>query len=101
MTDREGHVRIGAETERARGWAYAATITWPGGGRSEHRVTLSWADHELIAGGVYPPSRTVEAALNVLLDVGPAGPGSLPGRFDISTLRRMIDGFDDRVRGLL
>ena len=101
MTEREGRVRLESETETARGWVYAVTMTHPVRGRMRHRVTLSWADHDLISGGVCPPSRTVEAALVVLLDVDPAVPGVLPTRFDISTLRRMIDGFDDLVRARL
>lgn len=99
--DRQEPVRIESETETARGWVYAVTITHPVRGHMQHRVALSWADHDLISGGVCPPSRTVEAAMGVLLDADSIVPGALPTRFDISTLRRMIDGFDERVRAKL
>ncbi len=101
MTSDASAIFVESETETARGWVYAVTMTHPVHGRMRHRVTLSWADHDLISGGMRPPSWTVEAALGVLLDADPTVPGALPTRFDISTLRRMIDGFDDLVRARL
>jgi hypothetical protein len=50
--------------------------------------------------GLRPPSATVRAALAVALDQ-PAEVlevAELPRRFDLSTLRRRIEGFDDAVR---
>ena len=98
---RDTPITISREVEQVRGWCYHVTIRRPSGGTVDYRVTLSWADHDLISGGVCPPSRTVEAALGVLLEAGPMLPGTLPSRFDLSTVRRMIEGFDDLVRARL
>jgi len=92
--------RIGHETETDRGWSYDVTVHRAGGPGTRHTVTLSWADHDLLSGGLHPPSRTMRAAMRVLVGVDPSviDPSGLPSRFDLSTLRRMIAGFDDAVR---
>ncbi len=93
-------VRVGPETETERGWSYEATLAWSADRSTRHTVTLSWADHDLLSAGFSPPSRTVEVALGVVVEAGEAslGAGRLPPRFDISTLRRLLPGFDDLVQ---
>lgn len=98
-----GPIHVGPETETGRGWSYEVSLAWPDGHASSHSVTLSWADHDLIAGGMHPPSRTVEAAMCVLLAVGGdvIKIADLPERIDVSTLRRQITDFDGLVQARL
>lgn len=90
-------IQIGPETETGRGWSYEVTIDRSPDQPTRHEVTLSWADHDLLSGGFHPPSRSVEAALAVAIARGERL-ARLPDRFDVSTLRRMIEGFDELVR---
>ncbi|USN98486.1 MAG: hypothetical protein H6810_09965 [Phycisphaeraceae bacterium] len=100
MTIHAIEIRIGPETETGQGWSYEITVSWPSGAESAHEVTLSWSDHDLISGGLHPPSQTVDAALRLAASIGEAvfGAGGWPARFDVATLRRRIDRFDERVR---
>jgi hypothetical protein len=97
MQPRETPILLGPETETPRGWSYRVTLHRSPDRASTHTVTLSWADHDQLSAGLVPPSRTVEAALAVVLRHG-EGIDRLPSTFDIATLRRMIAGFDDLVR---
>lgn len=96
-------VHVGNEAETATGWAYEVQICPSPDAVSSHTVTLSWADHDLISKGLRPPSATVRAALLALLDNAADAftPDDLPRRFDLATLRRQINGFDDAVRDRL
>lgn len=97
MQRRESSILLGPETETSRGWSYRVTLHWSLDRASTHTVTLSWADHDQLSAGLMPPSRTVEAALAVVLEHAD-GIGRLPATIDIATLRRMITRFDDLVR---
>jgi hypothetical protein len=66
---------------------------------TRHRVKLAWADHDHLSGGGFAPSRVAEAILALAAEV--IGRDQLPGRFDASTIRRMIPEFDSLVRDRL
>lgn len=89
-------VHIHAEQETDRGWRYAVTLDRGNGQRTDHDVTLSWADHEHWCGGQLPPSRVIEAVLRLL--AGREGrdgvPATLPARFDAATARRWWPALD-------
>ncbi|MFI4896304.1 MAG: hypothetical protein ACIARR_00590 [Phycisphaerales bacterium JB059] len=97
--DEVARVTLGRETETPSGWTYEATIVWPEGVEGEYRVTLSWADHDHISGGVNAPSQVVEALLAVLVRVLDAE--EVPARLDLSTMRRVVEDLDERVRARL
>tara|TARA_Y100001933_G_scaffold145618_1_gene144166 strand:- start:781 stop:1110 length:330 start_codon:yes stop_codon:yes gene_type:complete len=88
---------IGEETETDAGWAYAITLYSPDGTAATHTLTLSWADHERIAGGTFPPSDTVSAVCGLLAE-RPAVANTLRERVDTATLRRRIPDFEASVR---
>lgn len=90
-------IHIGPETETGRGWSYRVTIDRLPEEPLPYEVSLSWSDHDLLSGGFHPPSKTVEAAITVAISRVELF-ARLPARFDVSTLRRMIPGFDGLVR---
>ncbi len=97
--DEVARVTLGRETETPSGWTYDATIAWPEGVEGDYRVTLSWADHDHISGGVNAPSQVVEALLAVLVRLLDAE--EMPARLDLSTMRRVVGDLDERVRARL
>ncbi|KAA0216085.1 MAG: hypothetical protein DYG94_11920 [Leptolyngbya sp. PLA3] len=92
---RVSSVKAGSEREQTRGWSYAVSVWWSNGRVSEHEVTLSHHDYEHWCGGVEPPSRVAERAVRIGAEVLGAG---LAGRFDLSQLRRRVEGFDVTMR---
>ncbi len=95
----EARISIDGEHETDRGWLYTLTLTSPAGVASHHELTLSWVDHEHLVSGLVSPSRVAKAAARLAL--GHFGAHGLPPRVDLSSLRRLIDGFDDRVRSMI
>lgn len=86
-------VRVGPEIESERGWCYTVSIQRGGLAPTAHEVTLSHHDYEHWCGGVEPPSRIAERAVRIAA----ASVAELPARFDLSQMRRRIDGFDARM----
>lgn len=63
-----------------------------GAGETRHYVTLSKADYDRLAQGLYPPARCVEAAFRFLLDREPKE--SILARFDVSMIARYFPDFE-------
>ncbi|MFT5424083.1 MAG: hypothetical protein ACI89L_001875 [Phycisphaerales bacterium] len=93
-------VEVGEELETARGWRYEVRVFWEGGRLTEHTADLSWADHDYWSGGSKAPSRVIEAVVHAAaITLGPTTDyGGLPERFNAASLRRLVAGFDERVR---
>lgn len=90
-------MRVGAETETGQGWSYEVAALLADGTAIESVVTLSWADHDEISHGGVGPSRVVEAVYAVVCE----SLGEAPGRFDVSTARRLVPDLSERVRARL
>ncbi|MDX9912499.1 MAG: hypothetical protein RBS39_11765 [Phycisphaerales bacterium] len=84
---------IQREIETPRGWAYDVHIVRGSGPPTDHRVTMSWADHDHWSGGALPPSSVVQSLMEVLAERLRAH--ELPHNFDASTARRWVEGLDD------
>ena len=91
------------ETETNSGWRFAFEM---GGDdpRRAFQLTVSWQDHEDIAGGGVPPSELADAAARTLIEFwatsGDAGQPQI-SRIDLSTARRLVPGFVEGVRSKL
>lgn len=92
-------MEVGTEQPTTHGWRWTVSIAWTDADPSDHDVSLSWADHDHLTGGAIAPHRTAEAVAGVA--AGRLGRAALPRRFDASTARRLIGGFDDGVREFL
>lgn len=97
-------VDVREERETPRGWSYRVLVRQGPQPAAEHRISLSWVDHQHYCGGTQPPSVTVEQVVNALLDaidrhaLAPQFGTALPTRFDISLARRMVPGLDATLR---
>ncbi|MFN9971392.1 MAG: hypothetical protein ACK58T_16020 [Phycisphaerae bacterium] len=101
-------VDVREERETPRGWSYRVLVRQGQQSPTEHRVSLSWVDHQHYCGGTLPPSSTVEQVVNALVEAIdrhalastlPAEFGSaLPTRFDVSLARRMVPGLVATLR---
>lgn len=121
-------VQIQSERRGERNWEFLARVArsragveagTPGGGvaRSEQReegdgcgpragpaaglhvLALDWADYEYWCAGKVSPSEVARAVLIVL---DRANPGyELPERFDCSLARRVVAGFDEKLKAEL
>lgn len=89
-------VRIDGEHETPHGWLYTFSVEWSNGAQSDHELTMSWVDHEHLVGGSVTPSAVARCSAE--LATRHFGAGSLPARFDVSSLRRMISAFDEQIR---
>jgi len=89
-------IRIEGEHETSNGWLYTFAVDWADAEPTDHELTMSWVDHEHLVGGLVTPSRL--AQISAMIAAEHFGVGSLPERFDLSTLRRLVSGFDDLVR---
>jgi hypothetical protein len=85
---------LDGEHETPRGWLYTFTVQTDSDAR-HIELTLSWVDHEHLVGGSIAPERVAEAVLVVALDFFGR---DLPARFDVASLRRRIDGFEQTIR---
>ncbi len=85
-------VTIESESDGAHGWVYQIGILWKGAGETSHEVHLSWVDHDAICGGAHQPSDVARRAAQVAAEF--LGHDKLPKRFDVSTLRRLVPGFE-------
>ena len=103
VTPAVGQATIGQESETGRGWIYGLTIRWENGVATEHSLSLSWTDHESIAGGQVRPSVLAAAVAGIMMEtqLDLITDRRLPARLDVSTVRRLIDGFDEAVRARL
>ncbi len=101
-------VDVREERETPRGWSYRVLVRQGPQPAAEHRISLSWVDHQHYCGGTQPPSITVEQVVHALLDaidrhalaqtLPPQFGTALPTRFDISLARRMVPGLDATLR---
>lgn len=66
---------------------------------SHHRVTMSLADLERLAGSGCPPERCIEAAFRFLLDREPKE--AILDRFDVSVISRYFPEFERKLPGYL
>ncbi len=85
------------EIESDAGWVYTITLSPEGCASSSLRVSLSWHDHDVISRGTAPPSATIAAVCRLLSDHRDLVT-RVPGRVDVSTLRRLIRDFDRDVQ---
>ena len=86
--------QLDGEYETATGWLYTFSVE-RGNERKHHELTLSWVDHEHLVNGAIAPERVAFAAFGLAVEHFGA---SLPERFDVSSLRRHIESFDERSR---
>lgn len=92
-------VQVDGEHETQTGWLYTLTITWEDGGSSDHELSMAWVDHEHLVGGAVSPSVVAKSAAR--LAAAYFGVEKMPERCDISSLRRVISGFDDSIKGVV
>ena len=91
-------VSVTNEQSGQRGWVFDAHVE-SRGRASDHRISLSWADHDYWCHGAHAPARVIEELLKVVDELG--GLELLPARFDASVLRRRFPGIDDAVQARL
>lgn len=101
-------IDVREERETPRGWSYRVLVRHAQQPSTEHRISLSWVDHQHYCGGTQPPSTTVEQVVAALLEaidhhafartLPPQFGTALPTRFDISLARRMVPGLDATLR---
>lgn len=85
---------LDGEHETRNGWLYTFTLNL-GAEISHYELTLSWVDHEHLVGGSVAPELVAKASFALAIEsLG----DRLPGRIDVSSLRRRIDGFDANMR---
>lgn len=89
--------QLDGEHETPKGWLYTFTLHM-GAEPSHHELTLSWVDHEHLVGGSIAPEHIARAVFMLAVEVFGA---EMPPKFDVSTLRRRVDGFDERVRATI
>lgn len=91
------HFQLDGEHETGTGWLYTFTLNL-GDEPTHHELTLSWVDHEHLVGGAIAPERVAHAAIALAIEhLDPP----LPQRFDVSSIRRRVDGFDTRLKNLI
>ena len=90
-------IEVVTETEQPRGWEYRVAIERDSGARTEHTVTLSWADHEHWSGGRAAPSKVVEVLMGLLVER--EREKKIPEKFDASTMRRVYPELDGEMQG--
>jgi len=89
-------ITIDGEHETPNGWLYTFTVGWGDGSSSDHELTLAWVDHEHLVGGAVSPSVIGERAAQ--LASAHFGRDEMPARCDVSSLRRVIAGFDAAIK---
>jgi hypothetical protein len=92
------------ETETASGWRFRFELDAAVAAVPAFEITVSWQDHEDIAGGGVPPSELAEAAAQTLVEFwtdSDQRAQTPPERIDLSTARRLIPGFVEGVRSRL
>ncbi|MFK7759752.1 MAG: hypothetical protein AB8C13_07395 [Phycisphaerales bacterium] len=89
-------IEIDSECDTDRGWGYQVRISWKSRGVTEHEITLSWVDHDQLTGGSVPPSQLAEQVAEIAARA--MGVDELPGKFDVSSMRRAIPEFERLVR---
>ncbi len=96
QTQPKVQIDVYQESSTDCGWQYGVRIhpAEPGHPR-DVEVSLSWVDHDHWCGGTLAPSTLLERVLRVLVDVRPAR--LWPDRFDASTIRRWVPGFDSML----
>lgn len=107
VIERAPEFRLLEERETPRGWRYRLEWTC-GGATTAHEVSLSWVDHNYWCGGAQAPSATAEQVLGALIEAIGRGKvctscrsileGVLPGRFDLSIVRRIVPDLDTGLR---
>ncbi|MGV6815434.1 MAG: hypothetical protein ACWA5W_10580 [Phycisphaerales bacterium] len=93
---REVEIRIDGEHETANGWLYTLSLRWGDGNWRDHELTMAWVDHEHLVGGTVSPSEVAGRALVLACEY--FGEGQVPAKCDVSSLRRVIEDFDQRVK---
>lgn len=91
---KEAPYQLDGEHETHNGWLYTFTLG-QGEQATHHELTLSWVDHEHLVSGAIAPERVAYAAFGLAIELL-APP--LPTRFDVSSLRRRLQGFDEILR---
>ena len=83
---------VESEHETQHGWVYEISLSWKSQGVTQHQVRLAWVDHDALCGGAHPPSDVAKRAATIAAQA--LGHAELPSKFDVSTLRRLIPGFE-------
>lgn len=91
-------IDVQTETENAHSkcWDYMVLVEHDSGATTEHRIRLSWLDHEHWSGGRVPPSKVVQTVVEQLIAHGMNG--SLPEKFDAARARRWFPGIDQELK---
>ncbi len=92
-------IRVDGEHDTQTGWLFTMTVIWEGDGAAierDHELTMAWVDHEHLVGGAKSPSLVAMRAMELACDR--FGRDELPARCDVSSLRRLILGFDQAIR---
>lgn len=85
---------LDGEHETPNGWLYTFTLERDGA-HSDHELTLSWVDHEHLVGGAIAPELVAKAAFSLAVGIFS---DEVPAKFDVSSVRRRVDGFDELLR---
>ncbi len=83
---------LDGEHETPNGWLYTFTLS---PGMSHHEMTLSWVDHEHLVGGSIAPEHVARAIFSLAIEFFDH---QVPSKFDVSSLRRRFDRFEEVVR---
>lgn len=89
-------VQTETENAQAKCWDYMVLVHHESGQTTEHRVRLSWLDHEHWSGGRTAPSKVVQCVVERLVARGLNG--GLPEKFDAAKARRWFPGIDQELR---
>lgn len=84
-------VEITQEGDTPTGWTFAVRVSSRRGGTTEHTLTMSFQDYELLCRGARPPSQVAAELIERLVsgEIENA-PRPLPDRFDAATARRWM-----------
>lgn len=73
---------------------FEVTVREPSG-QTQHRVTISGADHARLTGGRYPPGRCIEASMRFLLEREPKE--AILRQFDVSVIGQYFSDFEAQL----
>jgi hypothetical protein len=100
MTRPAPDIEILSERERGAGWQFAVAVADRAGARTDHSMSLSWADYNLWSpGGADPPAAVARAVVRFLLAC--ADGGRLRAAFDASLARRLHADADREIPALI
>jgi hypothetical protein len=100
MERRAADIEVLSEREQGAGWQFAVAVTDRAGARTDHSLSLAWADYNLWSpGGADPPVAVARAVVRFLLAC--ADGARLRPAFDASIARRLHASADREIPALI